>query len=53
MVCKTCGSEEVSKDATARWNVESQEWELSATYDKPNFCETCEGETSIDEIEIN
>lgn len=46
-VCKTCGSEEVSKDALASYNKELEKWELVTTYDKPNFCEKCDGETSL------
>lgn len=46
-VCATCGSEDVRCDAFAVWNVELQEWELSATFDKGSVCEPCGGETTI------
>ena len=53
MVCSTCGGEDVLCDAYASWNVESQEWELSNTFDKGSFCNDCGGETRIDKIEIS
>jgi hypothetical protein len=34
MVCSQCGSEEVLVDAYARWNVESQGWEIVETFEK-------------------
>lgn len=52
IVCSECGSTDVSKDATARWDEDRQEWVLSAVHDKPNFCEPCGGECSLDEVAI-
>jgi len=49
MVCSTCGSTEVRRDADAAWNPEKQAWELVTTYDNAT-CEDCEGECSIKEI---
>lgn len=48
MVCSHCGSEEVKRDAWATWSTETQEWELSDTFDNA-YCDDCDGETSIDE----
>ncbi len=48
MICATCGSENVRRDADAVWNVEKQEWELCAVYDNAT-CEQCGGETRIEE----
>lgn len=39
-VCPDCGSTEVRLDAYAAWNTESQDWELSATFDSCT-CEDC------------
>jgi hypothetical protein len=45
MVCATCGSDQVLADAFAKWDVESQQWYLHATYDKGSVCESdvCDG----------
>lgn len=40
-VCSRCGSDNVKKDAWAEWNAETQQWELSNTYDE-TYCEECE-----------
>ena len=45
-VCKYCGSESVAVDALAEWNVDAQQWELSATFDN-SFCRDCDAETII------
>jgi type II secretory ATPase GspE/PulE/Tfp pilus assembly ATPase PilB-like protein len=45
-VCKYCGSENVSVDATARWNVDAQAWELAGLFDNSD-CDDCGGETTI------
>ncbi len=42
-VCHRCGSDDVTKDALAKWNVEDQRWELAALLDSSN-CETCGAE---------
>jgi hypothetical protein len=44
--CKYCGSENVSVDATARWDVETQRWELAGLFDNSD-CDDCGGETTI------
>ncbi len=44
--CDSCGGENVLLDAWAQWNVETQRWELGATFDHA-VCEDCDGETRI------
>lgn len=44
--CKYCGSENVSIDAAARWNVDTQAWELAALFDNSD-CDDCGGQTTI------
>jgi predicted RNA-binding Zn-ribbon protein involved in translation (DUF1610 family) len=40
MHCPSCGSPAILRDAFAEWDVEEQEWLLSATFD--NFtCDNC------------
>ncbi|MBR0693633.1 hypothetical protein [Bradyrhizobium lablabi] len=46
-VCDECGSDDVKADAYAEWCVESQTWEISATFEKGSVCESCGGECSL------
>lgn len=50
IVCETCGSEDVTRDAVVRWSVDTQEWELSNIFDNGD-CEKC-GETSLEEVAL-
>jgi hypothetical protein len=50
-LCERCGSDLVTLDAWAEWNVEQQEWVLGATYDH-TFCHKCDGETHLVEVEL-
>ena len=49
-VCNRCGCSDIVADAAARWDVESQKWEISDVYEKGHYCEECNGETRIDFI---
>lgn len=40
MVCPHCGSDNIAKDAAARWYVESQQWEVTNVFDSGN-CDNC------------
>lgn len=46
MVCTTCGSDDVRRDAYAIWSVPEQKWELLTTFDNTD-CENCGGECSL------
>jgi len=48
MVCSTCGSTNVRRDAQVAWNTDTQDWELTAVFDHAD-CEDCGGETNIEE----
>lgn len=50
-VCETCGSDLVTRDAWAEWDVEEQTWTLGAAYDY-TFCHKCEGETHLLEVAL-
>ena len=50
-VCEQCGSDLVTLDAWAEWDVDEQKWVLGATYDH-TFCHKCEGETHLVEVEL-
>jgi hypothetical protein len=50
-VCALCCSEDVAADATARWNVETQEWEMSDLTDT-FCCDNCCSECMLREVEV-
>lgn len=50
-VCGTCGSERVTIDAWAAWDVDKQEWVLDDFFDA-EYCHECEGETRIETEEL-
>jgi hypothetical protein len=52
MVCRTCGSAEISADSSSQWSVKLQDWETGNVYDKGHSCEVCEGECRIDEVPL-
>jgi hypothetical protein len=52
MVCATCGGEGVLADAYAEWDFDAQEWVVQNTFDKGAYCNTCDGETRIEEKEV-
>lgn len=46
-ICATCKTDDVRRDAFASWDVETQSWELSETYDY-SHCNNCEGEARLE-----
>ncbi|MDQ2893146.1 MAG: hypothetical protein M3R64_08690 [Pseudomonadota bacterium] len=52
IVCGTCGSTNVSRDAWASWDKATQDWVLGAVFDAA-FCHDCEAERSLEEIQIS
>jgi hypothetical protein len=53
-VCAECGSDHVRADAYAVWDIENQQWQLSATFDKGSVCETCESdECRIEWVDVD
>lgn len=50
IVCRKCGSEDVTRDAVVRWSVENQSWSVSGVFDNAD-CDNC-GETLLEEKEI-
>lgn len=51
IVCGTCGSDEVSRDAWANWDTHTQQWVLGAVFDYAH-CHKCDGETRLVEVEL-
>ena len=45
-VCARCGSSDVLRDAWAKQDEETGEWELSTVFDAA-YCNVCGGETSL------
>jgi hypothetical protein len=50
-VCKHCGGDNVWKDASARFNTTTQEYELSGLYDA-EYCDDCDVDTEIVEAPL-
>ena len=48
-VCRSCGSDNVLADAYASWNFEIQKWEIENTFAKGGYCNTCDGECTVEE----
>lgn len=51
MVCSNCGSENCGKDASVRWNVDTQAYEVSGIFDD-GWCEDCSCERDPKEVEV-
>ena len=51
IVCGTCGSDNVSRDAWADWSVTTQQWELGTVFDY-GHCHKCDGESQLVEVEL-
>jgi hypothetical protein len=47
-ICPACGSDEVGRETTQRWNIAAQAWENSLPLDRPGFCSEC----GRDELEL-
>jgi hypothetical protein len=51
IVCSTCGSTDVSRDAWGDWNVRTQRWELRCVFDYAH-CHACDDETTLVEAPL-
>ena len=51
MVCGACGSDEVTRDAWAEWNVAAQGWALGAVFEHA-FCHRCQRSTRVVEAPL-
>jgi hypothetical protein len=47
MICPSCGSDDVTRDALARWSVPEQKWTLSSELDSMH-CEACDRDIGPD-----
>lgn len=48
IICGTCGSENVSRDAWGDWDVATQRWVLRTVFDYA-YCHACDCETRLEE----
>ena len=51
IVCGTCGTENIRRDAWAEWDVANQEWVLGCVFDA-GHCEECGGSSNLKEVAI-
>lgn len=51
IVCAKCRSADVSRDATARWDPELQDWDLASVQDQ-GYCDHCEGYATLVEVPL-
>lgn len=51
ILCATCGSTDVSRDAWAKWDVGLQQWTMRDVYDHA-YCHTCDHETRLTEAKL-
>ncbi len=51
IVCGTCGSDDVSRDAWANWDTRSQLWVLGNVFDY-GHCHRCDGESHLIDVEL-
>lgn len=49
IVCATCGSRDVSRDAWADWDEQAQDWVLRVAFDYAH-CHVCDEETKLREV---
>lgn len=53
MQCAKCHSENVSRDASAKWDEDAQEWSLAAVYDAA-ACDDCgNSRATIEEVPLS
>jgi hypothetical protein len=43
-VCRDCGGDSLVRDASARWDLDAQDWTMSGVYDS-TYCDDCESES--------
>lgn len=48
-VCNVCGSDHVTRDAWAAWDVAAQDWVLEVAFDHA-YCHRCMGSARLDRV---
>jgi hypothetical protein len=52
-ICSECQSDDVISHAVAQWSNESQEWQLTSTFDQPAHCNGCNASCGIVWLPLN
>lgn len=50
-ICCHCKRDNVTLDANAEFNTDTQRWDLASTFQQA-FCHDCDGETSLKKVTI-
>jgi hypothetical protein len=50
-VCHVCGSDHVTRDAWAMWDVDAQAWVLDTAFDYAH-CHRCMGDTRLEQVVV-
>ncbi|WP_088184145.1 hypothetical protein [Sphingobium sp. Z007] len=48
-ICNVCGSDHVTRDACAAWDVAAQEWVREVAFDQ-SWCHRCMSATRLDQV---
>jgi hypothetical protein len=51
IICRECGSRDVTRDATAEWCTTTQQWVIQNVFDNAD-CNDCGGETKLEERDL-
>jgi hypothetical protein len=46
-VCSNCGSDDILCHATIQWSNESQEWQLTGSFEQAAHCNNCHGSCCV------
>jgi hypothetical protein len=52
-VCSNCSSDDILCHATIQWSNESQEWQLTDTFEQPAYCNNCNRSHGIAWLTLN
>lgn len=50
--CKKCASRDVFRDASAKWDITSQQWVLASVHDHAD-CSQCNSDSNLQEVDLN
>jgi len=51
LACPDCGTDDVGREATAHWDIDTQAWVLGSVYDQ-GWCNNC-GNRDLVEVELS
>ena len=50
IVCAECGSDDILLNASVRWDVKTQEYEVVNVYDRGHYCADCGSDSYTKEV---